>query len=121
MKSSFGSLWIMLICFLLSFVFADFNMLSVQIETEKLLAQLVETEMNKRLVSSFCGFICSCSLAARLVLMQQAMVLSVRNFLFYFCRRKAPTKERSSMQSVTFLATKLGVQCLRSLTAIMPM
>jgi hypothetical protein len=47
----------------------------VQIETEKLLAQLVETEMNKRLVSFFCGFICSCSLAARLVLMRQAMVL----------------------------------------------
>jgi hypothetical protein len=39
----------------------------------------------------------------------------------HFCRRKALTKERSLMQSVTFLATKLGVHCLQNSTAIMPM
>jgi DNA-directed RNA polymerase subunit RPC12/RpoP len=50
---------------------------------------------------------------------------SISDLGLYFscplCRRKALTKERSSMQSATFLATKLGVHCLQSLTVIMPM
>ena len=59
---------------------------------------------------SFCGASKGCFFSA-----------SVENVLGHVCRRKALTKERSSMQSVTFLATKLGVHCLQNSTVIMPM
>jgi hypothetical protein len=45
----------------------------------------------------------------------------VHSVLGHYCRRRALTKERSLMQSVTSLATKLGEHCLPSLTVIMPM
>jgi len=59
---------------------------------------------------SFCGASKWCFISA-----------SIDNVLGHVCRRKALTKERSLMQSVTFLATKLGVHCLQNSTAIMPM
>lgn len=82
----------------------------LQIETEKLLAYLVETEMNKRLV---CSMFLTYSVIFQYCYPNIQVVCVIQkhscqwNWIFELNRKKAHTRGRNSMLYVTSLVTKL--------------
>lgn len=89
---------------------------ALQIETEKLLAYLVEVEINKRQVWSPDS---QPLLALKII----HFCLNVYSYYLVapFDRKKAHTRERNSMPFATFLVIKLEDRFHQSLTATMHM